>query len=168
MGSMGSAIKKVANATVNFFRKVKNFICEGAKKVAEIVVNGVKTVINYFKKLLEYSWNGIKIFGKMIYYAGKQIIHSLCGKEGIPYLIEFYNSLQEKGISVRDENNNEINPKNFFDDIEKKMGQNDHLEIHNQIKQNKDEKDEQKSIHDFKEKDDFDDLKKIIIGMKVK
>lgn len=164
---MGSAIKKVANATVNFFRKVKNFICEGAKKVAEVVVNGVKTVINYFKKLLEYSWNGIKIFGKMIYYAGKQIIHSLCGKEGIPYLIEFYNSLQEKGISVRDENNNEINPKNLFDDIEKKMGPNDHLEIHNQIKQNEDEKDEQKSIHDFKEKDDFDDLKKII-GMKVK
>lgn len=167
MGCMGSGIKKVANAIVNFFRKVINFFCEGAKKVAEVVVNGVKTVINYFKKLLEYSWNGIKIFGKIIYYAGKQIIHSLCGKEGIPYLIEFYNSLQEKGISVRDENNNEINPKNFFDDIGKKMGKNHLVDIQTNIIPNEDKKDKEKSIHDFKEKDDFDDLKKLI-GMKVK
>ena len=82
-------------------------------------------------------------------------------------MIEFYNSLQEKGISVRDENNKEIEPKKFFDDIEKKMGKNDHVDIQTNIIPNEDEKDEQKSIHDFKEKDDFDDLKKII-GMKVK
>jgi len=31
MGCMGSGIKKVANAIVNFFRKVINFFCEGAK-----------------------------------------------------------------------------------------------------------------------------------------
>ena len=47
------------------------------------------------------------------------------------------------------------------------MGKNHQVNIQTNIIPNEDKKDVEKSIHDFKEKDDFDDLKKLI-GMKVK
>ena len=160
---MGNAIKVVASKTMNFFASVGNFIKTGVKKVAEVVVNGVKKVVSFFKKIIEYSYNGIKIVGKLISAVGRQLIHTLTFKKGIPYLIEFYNELKSKNVSVKDENNKEVNPNEFFNKLAENMDENDQIKIKAEVE--KTDKSQEQSICDFEENDD-DELNYLnIVGL---
>ena len=150
---MGGAIKKAANATVGFFKKVGEKIINATKKVVEVVVNGVKKVASFFKKVISYCWNGIKIVGKLFYCAGKQIVHTLTGKSGIPYLIEFFNELKKKNVSIKDENNNEIKPEDYLSSVGQQMKEGDTLKLKHEIIK-KETKSEKESFKDFEEGDD--------------
>ena len=155
---MGNTIKKVVNATVGFFRKVGEKIVNGAKKVVEVIVNGVKKVATFSKRVISYIWKGIKILGKLFYYAGKQILHTLSGKKGIPHLIEFFNELKEKNVSIKDENNNDVKPEDYLNDLKEQMQEGDTLKIKTEIIRNEN-KNETSSISDFgEEKDDYKDI----------
>lgn len=149
---MGNGIKAVAYKTLNFFESVGNLIKTGVRKVSEVVVNGVKKVVSFFKKIIEYSYNGIKIVGKLIYALGRQLIHTLTFKKGIPYLIDFYNELKSRNVSVKDEKNNEVNPNEFFNNLAEQMGENDQIKLLAQIA--KTEKSEEQIINDFEENDE--------------
>ena len=155
---MGNAIKRVANCTLNFFGKVKGLICDASKKIAEVVVNGVKKIVNYFKKILEYSWNGIKIVAKLLYYGGKELIHTLTSKLGIPYLIQYFIELINKKVIVKDENNNIIDPQIYFKLAAQKMNAGDQIKIKSEIIHINNEKDEMKSIQDFEDHDELEDI----------
>lgn len=159
-------MKKVANCALIFFGKVKDLVCTAFKKVGEVMVNGVKKVVNFFKKILEYSWNGVKIVGKLLYCAGKQLIHSLTGKPGIPYLIEFYNELINKNVQVKDENNKVIKPEEYFNNAKLKMEEGDQIKVKTEIIKNNSELDRQKTIEDFTDNDE-EDLGDIL-GLEVK
>lgn len=150
---MGSAIKKAANATLGFFREVGNVIGNSTKKVIEVIVNGTKKVVNFFKKVITYCWNGIKIAGKLFYCAGKQIIHTLTGKKGIPYLIDFFNEIKKKNVSIKDENDNEINPNDYLRGIAEKMQEGDTIKLKSELMR-KETKSEEDSFRDFETKDD--------------
>lgn len=155
---MGSAIKKAANATIGFFKKVGEKIVNATKKVIEVVVNGAKKVATYFKKVISYCWDGIKIVGKLFYFAGKQIIYTLTGKSGIPYLIEFFNELKKKNVSIKDENDKEVNPEDYLNSCAQQMEEGDTLKLKKEIIK-KDIKSEEKSFKDFtEEKDDLNDI----------
>ena len=155
---MGNAIKRVANCTLNFFGKVKGLICDASKKIAEVVVNGVKKIVNYFKKILEYSWNGIKIVAKLLYYGGKELIHTLTSKLGIPYLIQYFIELINKKVIVKDENNNRMDPQAYFSIAAQKMKPNDIIKVKHEIIHINNERDELKSIKDFEENDELEDI----------
>ena len=155
---MGNAIKRVANCTLSFFRKVKNFICDISKKVVEVIVNGVKTVISYFKKVLVYVWNKIKIVSKLLYYGGKHVIQMLTNKQGIPYLIQYFNELINKKVQVRDENNNIIIPQFYFGKFYTQMNQIEQLQVKTQIIPIKTEREEEETIKEFTERDDLSDI----------
>lgn len=161
---MGNAVKKCANVTLSFFSKVGHIVSDGIKKTSEIVVNGVKKVFSFFKKVIEYCWNGIKIVGKLFYCAGKQLIHTLTGKSGIPYLVEFYNELINKNVNVKDENNNNINPNNYFNDIQSKMEEGDQVKVKMEIVKKKGNQTEDDMFKDFAENDDEED----ILGLDIK
>lgn len=154
---MGSAIKKAANATIRFFREVGEKIVGGTKKVVEIIVDGVKKVATFFKKVISYSLNEVKIVGKLFYIAGKQIIHTLLNKKGITHLKEYLNELKKKNISIEDENNNEVEPESFCRDMAKQMQEGDTVKIKQEIirKETKSEKD---SFKDFEGEDDPIDI----------
>ena len=77
-----------------------------------MIINGVKTVVNYSKKILEYCWNGIKIIGKLLYAGGQELNHILTNKLGIPYLIQYFRELKNKRVKILNENNFEIDPQN--------------------------------------------------------
>ena len=153
---MGNAIKAAASKTLNFFKKIGSYIKTGVKKVAEVVVNGVKKVVNFFKKIIEYSYNGIKIVGKLFYALGRQLIHSLTFKKGIPYLIDFFNDLKSKNVKVKDENNNDLKPNQFFDNLAKNMSENDQLLVKAEVVHTEQSQDQ--SVADFKNKDDNEEL----------
>ena len=160
---MGSAIKKAVNVTVGFFKKVGEKIVDGTKKVVEVFVNGVKKVATFFKKVISFCRNGIKIVGKFFYCAGKQIIHTLTGKSGIPHLKEFFNELKKKNISMKDENNKEINPDEYWDSIAGQMNEGDTVKFKHEIIPGK-KKSEVDSFKDFEEnEDDPND----ILGLKI-
>ena len=150
---MGGAIKKAANATVGFFKKVGEKIVNATKKVVEVAVNGAKKVATFFKKVISYCWNGIKIVGKLFYYGGKQIVHTLTGKSGIPHLIEFFNELKKKNVSIKDENDNEINPEDYLSSVMQQMKEGDTIKIQHEIIK-KEDKSEEESFRDFEEGDD--------------
>ena len=160
---MGNVAKKCANAALSFFGKVSNFVSNSARKVAEIVVNGVRKVVNFFKQVIEYSWEGIKIVGKLFYCLGRQIIHTMTGKEGIPHLIEFYNELINKNVIVKDENNNEINPQNYFQKASESMEEGDQIKIKTEIIK-KNGRNQEEMFEDFTQNDDMDD----ILGLNIK
>ena len=149
---MGNGIKAVAYKTLSFFESVGNLIKTGVKMVSEVVVNGVRKVVSFFKKIIEYSYNNIKIVGKLMYALGRQLIHTLTFKKGIPYLIDFYNELKSRNVSVKDEKNNEVNPNEFFNNLANQMGENDQIKIKAEIA--KTEKSEEQTICDFTENDD--------------
>lgn len=154
---MGTVIKAAANKTLNFFGKIGSLLKEGINKVAEVVVNGVKKVVSYFKKIIEYSYEGVKIVGKLLYALGKQLVHTLTFKKGIPYLIEYYNELKSKGVTLKDEHNTEINPNQFFNNFAEKMNDNDQIRIKAEIVPT--DKSQEDSIADFKDEDDAEELK---------
>jgi hypothetical protein len=156
---MGNAIKRVADCTLSFFRKVKNLICDVSQKVVEVIVNGVKTVVNYFKKVFVYIWNKIKIIGKLLYYGGKQIIQILTNKLGILNLIQFFNELIKKKVQVRDQNNNNItDPQSFFVKLANQMKPNYQIQINTLIIPIQNEREEEETIIDFTENDKFSDI----------
>ena len=155
---MGNAIKKVANCTLSFFRKVKNLICDASKKVVEVIVNGVKTVVSYFKKVLVYVWNKIKIFAKLLYYGGKQAIQILTNKEGIIYLIQYFNDLIHKKVQVRDDNNNIIVPQSYFVDLYNRAKPFDQIKVNAQIVPIRNEREEVDTTIDFIEKDEISEI----------
>ena len=155
---MGNAIKKVANCTLSFFRKVKNLICDASKKVIEVIVNGVKTVVSYFKKVLVYIWNKIKIFAKLLYYGGKQVIQILTNKEGIFNLIQYFNDLINKKVQVRDMNNNIIVPQYFFGNLFNLANQNDQIKVNAQIISIRNEREEVETTKDFIETDEISEI----------
>lgn len=145
---MGNAIKTAANATIDFFKKVGEFIYNSSKKVIEVVVNGSKKVATFFKKIISYCWDGIKIVGKLFYCAGKQAIHTLTGKKGIPYLKEFFNDLKKKNIEIKDHNNKEIDTNNYLTNLENQMVDGDTLKLTGIITK-KEVKSEVDSFRDF-------------------
>lgn len=155
---MGNAIEKIANCTLSFFRKVKNFICDISKRVAEVIINGVKTVVNYFKKVFVYAWNAIKIMVKLLYYKGKELIHSLTNKEGISNLIQFFNELIRKKVQVGDDNNNIIVPQIFFGNIFNNINSIDFVKVKAEIYRNQTEGEEEQTVKDFVEKDDLNSI----------
>ncbi len=155
---MGNAIKKVANCTLSFFRKVKNLICDASKKVIEVIVNGVKTVVSYFKKVLMYVWNKIKIVAKLLYSGGKQAIQILTNKEGIFYLIQYFNDLINKNVQVRDMNNNIIVPQLYFGNFLINASLNDQIRVNAHIISNRNEIEEEETIKDFIEKDELSEI----------
>lgn len=155
---MGNAIKKVANCTLSFFRKVKNLICDASKKVVEVIVNGVKTVVSYFKKVLIYVWNKIKIAAKLLYYGGKQAIQILSNKEGIIYLIQYFNDLINKNVQVRDMNNNIIVPQIYFGNLFIQANQNDQIKVNAHIISNRNEIEEVETTKDFIETDEISEI----------
>jgi len=155
---MGNAIKKVANCTLSFFRKVKDLICDASKKVIEVIVNGVKTIVSYFKKVLVYVWNKIKIVAKLLYYGGKQAIQVLTNKEGIIYLIQYFNDLINKKVQVRDMNNNIIVPQFYFGNIFNQANQNDQIKVNAHIISNRNEREEEETTRDFIEKDELSEI----------
>lgn len=155
---MGNAIKKVANCTLSFFRKVKDLICDASKKVIEVIVNGVKTIVSYFKKVLVYIWNKIKIVAKLLYYGGKQAIQVLTNKEGIIYLIQYFNDLINKNVQVRDMNNNIIVPQFYFGNIFNQANQNDQIKVNAHIISNRNEREEVETTRDFIEKDELSEI----------
>ena len=159
---MGNAIKKAANATVGFFRKVGEKIVNGTKKVLEVIVNGAKKVATFFKKVISYCRDGIKIVGKLFYYAGKQIVHTLTGKSGIPYLIEFFEELTKKNVSIKDENDNEVNPEDYLNNLKDQMQEGDTLKLKHEIIK-KEIKSETESFREFEQEDDDP---KDILGLK--
>ena len=161
---MGSAIKKAANATIGFFKKVGEKIVNATKKVIEVVVNGAKKVATYFKKVISYCWDGIKIVGKLFYFAGKQIIYTLTGKSGIPYLIEFFNELKKKNVSIKDENDKEINPEDYLNSCAQQMKAGDTFKMTGEIIKG-DTKSEEESFKDFTEEEDDP---KAILGLNIK
>ena len=163
---MGNAMKKVADCTLNFFGKVKDLISKAFHKVSEVMINGVKKIVSFFKKIIEYSWNGVKIVGKLLYCAGKQLIHTLTGKSGIPYLIEFYNELVNKNVQVKDEKNNFIKPFEYFNNAKLKMEEGDQIKVKTEIIKNNSEYDRQKPIEDFADNDE-EDLQDIL-GLEIK
>ena len=153
---MGNAIKAAASKTLNFFKKIGSYIKTGVKKVAEVVVNGVKKVVNFFKKIIEYSYNGVKIVGKLLYALGRQLIHTLTFKKGIPHLIDFYNELISKNVKVKDEKNNDINPNQFFQNFAQNMGENDQIKVKAEVVHTDQSQDQ--SVEDFKNGDDEEEL----------
>ena len=154
---MGNVIKVAASKTLNFFKKIGSIIKTGVKKVAEVVVNGVKKVVSFFKKIIEYSYNGVKIVGKLFYALGRQLIHSLTFKKGIPYLIDFYNELISKNVKVKDENNNDLKPNQFFDNLAQQMGENDQIKVKAEIFHT--DQSQEQSCDDFKNSDDSEELR---------
>ena len=161
---MGNAIKAAASKTLNFFKKIGSYIKTGVKKVAEVVVNGVKKVVNFFKKIIEYSYNGVKIVGKLLYALGRQLIHTLTFKKGIPHLIDFYNELINKNVKVKDEKNNDINPNQFFQNFAQNMGENDKLLVNAEVVHTDQSQD--KSVYEFTNGDDEEELSHL--GLKEK
>ena len=161
---MGNAIKTVASKTMNFFAKAASFVKTGVRNVAEVMVNGVKKVVSFFKKVIEYSYNGVKIAGKLLSYLGRQIIHTLTFKKGIPHLIEFYNELKSRNVNIKDEKGEDVNPDQFFNNFAEQMGENDQIKIKVDIC--KTEKSMEESICDF-ENNDEEELK-YIEGLNVK
>ena len=153
---MGNAIKAAASKTLNFFKKVGSIIKTGVNKVAEVFVNGVKKVVNFFKQIIEYSYNGIKIVGKLFYALGRQLIHSLTFKKGIPYLIDYFNDLISKNVKVKDENNNDLKPNQFFDNLAQNMSENDQIKIKGEVFHT--EQSQDKSVYEFKNSDDNEEL----------
>lgn len=160
---MGGAIKKAANATVGFFKKVGEKIVNATKKVVEVAVNGAKKVATFFKKVISYCWNGIKIVGKLFYCVGKQIVHTLTGKNGIPHLIGFFNELKKKNVSIKDENGNEINPEDYLSSIGQQMKDGDTLKLQHEIIKGE-TKSEEESFRDF---EGGDDDPKSIFGLNI-
>ena len=150
---MGGAIKKAVNATIGFFKKVGEKIVNATKKVVEVAVNGAKKVATFFKKVISHCWNGIKIVGKLFYCAGKQIVHTLTGKSGIPHLIGYFNELKKKNVSIKDENDNEIKPEDYLSSIGQKMKNGDTLKLQYEII-NGETKSEEESFREFEEGDD--------------
>ena len=163
---MGGAIKKAANATLDFFRNAASFIFDSVKKVVELVVNGVKKIGTYIKKIISYCWNGVKILGKLLYSGGKKLIQILTGLPGISHIIEFFKNLMSKKVNIVDENNNNINPEDYFSNIKKEMKEGDTVKIKTEII-NSFEKTEEQSFRDFAEKDDDDDDVKSILGLDI-
>lgn len=156
---MGNVIKSAVNSTLSFFRRVKEVICDAFNAVATVVVNGVKTVVNYFKKILEYTWNGIKILGKLLYVAGKKLIHLLTNKLGIPYLIQYFLNLKNKGIKMVDETTNkESDPISGLAQIAGTIKPNSQIKVGIQILDHKTEEEGENSIMDFKENDDLEGI----------
>ena len=121
-----------------------------------MIINGVKTVVNYFKKILEYCWNGIKIIGKLLYVGGQELIHILTNKLGIPYLIQYFRELKNKGVKIINENNVETDPQNSLTIIATKMKPTDQIVIKETIIRNETQEEEEKSVRDFKQNDEFD------------
>jgi hypothetical protein len=152
---MGNAIKTVASKTMNFFAKVAKLIKTGVQKIGEVIVNGVKKVVSYFKKIIEYSYNGVKIVGKLIAALGKQLVHTLTFKKGIPHLIDFYNELKSRNVKIKSETGEEVKPDQFFENLAQQMGENDQLRVKTEII--KTEQSQDQSVCDFEE-DDEDDL----------
>ena len=155
---MGSVIKSVAKTTLSFFKTVKDVICDAFTAVATVIINGVKTVVQYFKKILEYCWNGIKIIGKLLYAAGQELIHILTNKLGIPYLIQYFRELINKGVKILNENNVQIDPQNSLTILASKMRQNDQIMIKQKIIRNDTQEDEEQSENDFKQNDELDGI----------
>lgn len=149
---MGNGIKAVASKTMNFFTSVAKLIRTGVQRVAEVVVNGVRKVVSFFKKIIEYSYNGVKIVGKLISALGKQLIHTLTFKRGIPYLIDFYNELKSRNVDIKDDKNQEVNPNQFFNNLAENMGENDQIRI--KVEVTKTNQSQEQSICDFEENDD--------------
>ena len=150
---MGNAIKKAANATIDFFKKAGEFIYNTSKKVIEVIVNGSKKVATFFKKIISYCRDGIKIVGKLFYCAGKQAIHTLTGKKGIPYLKEFFNDLKKKNIEIKDQNNKEIDTNNYLNHLENQMVEGDTLKLTGTITK-KETKNEEDSFRDFENEEE--------------
>ena len=123
-----------------------------------MIINGVKTVVQYFKKILEYCWNGIKIIGKLLYAAGQELIHILTNKLGIPYLIQYFRELKNKGVKILNENNVEIDLQTSLTILASKMKQNDQIMIKEKIIRKVTQEDEEKSESDFKQNDELDGI----------
>ena len=153
---MGNAIKAAASKTLNFFKKIGSYIKAGTKKVIEVFVNGVKKIVSFFKKIIEYTYNGVKIVGKLFYALGRQLIHTLTFKKGIPHLIDFYNELISKNVKVKDEKNNDINPNQFFQNFAQNMGENDQIRLYAEVIHT--DKSQEQSVEDFKSEDDNKEL----------
>ena len=101
-----------------------------------MIINGVKTVVKYFKKILEYCWNRIKNIGKLLYAGGQELIHILTNKLGIPYLIQYFRELKNKGVKILNENNVEIDLQTSLTILASKMKQNDQIMIKEKIIRN--------------------------------
>ena len=123
-----------------------------------MIINGVKTVVKYFKKILEYCWNGIKIIGKLLYAGGQELIHILTNKLGIPYLIQYFRELKNKGVKILNENNVEIDLQTSLTILASKMKQNDQIMIKEKIIRKVTQEDEEKSESDFKQNDELDGI----------
>ena len=154
---MGNAIESIVETTKSFFIRVKEVICDAFNALATVIINGVKTVVSYFKKIIEYVWNGITIIGKLLYVGGKKIIHILSNKLGIPYLIQYFQDFKNKGIKVY-QNNTQIDPKAYLEKLKEQISPRSQVTIKLEIKDNPTQEDEEKSIRDFKEHDDLDSL----------
>ncbi len=153
---MGNAIKAAASKTLNFFKKIGSYIKAGTKKVIEVFVNGVKKIVSFFKKIIEYTYNGVKIVGKLFYALGRQLIHTLTFKKGIPHLIDFFNELKSKNVKVKDENNNDLNHNQFFENLSQQMGENDQIRLYAEVIHT--DKSQEQSVEDFKSEDDNKEL----------
>ena len=147
---MGNAIKAVANKTIDFFKKIGRII----KKAVEVVVNGVKKIVNYFKKIIEYAYNGVKIVGKLIVAQGRKLINTLTFKKGIPYLINFFIELIKKKVNLIDENDNKIDPYDFFINFGKQMDENDQIKV--KVEAPNIDKSQDDAVFDFGEKNSKD------------
>ena len=151
---MGNILKNVVNSTLNFFSKIKDIIIRSSKKVYEVVINGVKRVVTYFKKIIEFCWKGIKIIAKLIYYKGKQLISILADKVGIPYIIRYLQELKNKNVSIRDERNNIIDPKEYLSNLGEQMEKYDQIKLKVEIVKNDNSVQQSQSVKDFEENDD--------------
>ena len=158
---MGNHIKNIARSTIIFFNKAKNFISSSVNKVAEIIVNGAKKVVTFVKKVIKYCYNGVKIIGKLIYYKGKQLINILTNKSGIVHLIEYYKELKKQNIEVIDENNNNIEPEEYFRNLSEKMEEHDQVKIKTEIIKNNSSLEQSQTMCLFAEEDD-DDIKSLL------
>ena len=123
-----------------------------------MIINGVKTVVKYFKKILEYCWNRIKNIGKLLYAGGQELIHILTNKLGIPYLIKYFRELKNKGVKLLNENNVEIDLQTSLTILASKMKQNDQIMIKEKIIRKVTQEDEEKSESDFKQNDELDGI----------
>lgn len=155
---MGNQIKRIVKNVLNFFKKASQLILETSKKICEAMVNGAKKLYQYYKKVFYYDSKGIKLISKAIYFQGHQYIHSLTGKKGIPLLIKFFKELSDKKVTIKDENNKEIDIIQHFKDLEKKMDENDMIKLRYEIcKKNNIENDDEEDFGDDNE-DSLEDI----------